>query len=158
MKGIDNMVKDAYKLKLTADSCANEYTQAKVKLQKHFDTLDDTDEVVVESDDGKIVAAKRSRVNIQYYPDKLRKKLPKKLFNEVTNRNYRVTDIEGLIELLKAAGIKQNDFKKYIDVDITIKQDELKQLFEVGDVALDDLKGCYEANVSKYIDIRKKGG
>jgi len=149
---IEEIIRKAFKAKQLSEKFDDELQVCKQLIQQHFDKLAANNATIVKVDD--IVASKRERVDIQYFPDKLRESLTKKAFNKVTNRTYIIKDIDGLIEILKEAEISPRDFKKYIEPQITVNKEAIKQLFETGDITKEDLDGCYSAKIVKYIDLR----
>lgn len=81
----------------------------------------------------------------------------KELKNKVIDKKYHVNNMEGLIELLKEHGVKPKEFKKFIDVEMSVNEKELNQLYSLGFISLDDIEGCYEADVKNpYLSIRVK--
>lgn len=153
---IKDLVIKAYKAKVESERQKVLYDGFRQQIQKHFDKqAADTTSIEVDN----IVASKRERIDINYLPEKLRQKLDKRLFKKVTNRTYFIKDIDGLVELLREAGIKPKQFKQLIDVAINVNKEELKKMYELGEITKADLDGCYTAKIIKYIDLRAgKGG
>ena len=147
---IKELLNETSKNKRLADKYTNLYNQNRVELQKYFDN---TTSNQIGNDD--IVVTKRERINIIYNIYKLREKLDKNIFKKVTNRRYYVKDLDGLVELMKQAGIKPKDFKKYVDADISVDKSQIKKLYEAGEISISDLEGCFHATITKYIDVRE---
>jgi predicted transcriptional regulator len=64
-----------------------------------------------------------------------------------------------LSKMLKAAGVDAKEFKKYIGVETSVNSSALQQLYSVGDITKQQLKGCYTAKIVKSIRIsERKGG
>jgi len=148
---IKGLVKKAFRAKQMSAEFSLEYDNLRKKIQQHFDT--NAAENIIAVDD--IRVSKRSKIYIDYFVGKLREKLHKTVFSKVTSRTYYIKDINGLIELMKQAGIKPSQFKKLIDVKIEVNGNMIKQLYEVGDITKEDLDGCYEVKVTNYIDMRQ---
>lgn len=106
-----------------------------------------------------LVAMKRERANIEYNIAKLKERLPSHILQKALIKNYIITDIDRLKAMLKACGASAKEFKECIRVEEKANKKQLSQLYSMGDITLEDLQGCYEAEVIKYITIeeREKG-
>ena len=94
---------------------------------------------------------------ISWDVEKLEKKLDKELLNEILDKQYVVNNMEGLIKYLKSCGVNPKQFKKYITIEKKVNQKKFNELSELGDVSLDDVKGCYELNeCNGYVKINIK--
>lgn len=129
----------------------------KKKIQSYFDE-NGLKVLEVHTTNKKLIAKKHERATIKYDVEKLRGRLDKDVFNEVTKRTYTISDIDGLIKLIRSAGISASEFKSYINVDVKADTQRLKELYEVKEVTLKDLKGCYTATISKNIKISEEIG
>lgn len=134
----------------------------KKKIQEYFDN-NNLKHLVVETstdatNDVKVVCKKYERANIKYDIEKLKKKLDDELFIEVTNRSYIIKDINTMISLVKDAGIKAKEFKELIEPKITVNSQAIKNLYDVGELTMKDLKGAYTATISKSIKISEETG
>ena len=92
--------------------------------------------------------------------DKLKVRLPKKLQKKVLNKRYEISDFEGLKEYLKSCGVDPKIFKGFIRVVETVDYDSMNQLYDLGEVDLKRLEGCYDVKESKesilLYDLKKK--
>lgn len=161
MANVKQLIRDVYRLGEQIAGLQSILQASKAKIQDYFDKHD-IKELEVEPDEmnggPSLIAKKSERVTIEYLVDKLKESLSKDIFNEVVLKDYRITDINGLIALLKKAGIKPDEFKQYIDVTTTPNNEALKQLYAVGDITKEDLKGCYNAKIVKSISIKERKG
>lgn len=161
MANVKQLIRDVYRLEEQIAGLKSILQASKAKIQDYFDKHD-IKELEVEpenmADGTTLVAKKTERVIIDYFVDKLKESLDKEVFNEVVHKNYHITDINGLIALLKKTGIKPDEFKQFIDVTTTVNKDALKQLYAVGDITKEDLKGCYSAKIVKSISIKPRKG
>lgn len=133
----------------------------KKQIQKFFDENDiKSMEVPIgeESSSIKLVCKKSERATIKYDVEQLKKKLDSDLFLEVTTRTYTIKDINKMINLVKSAGVKSRDFKELIDVKVTANNQEIKRLYDVGEITMKQLKGAYTATISKSIKITEETG
>lgn len=94
---------------------------------------------------------------ITWDADKLEKKIGKDLAEQVIEKEYLVNNMEGLIKLLKENGVNPKEFKKFITVNKKVNQNKFNELSELGDVTLDNVKGCYELKeCNGYVKINIK--
>lgn len=134
-------------------------------LRRYFDNNPEITEISVAmenyevSGDLRMLSAKiAERVSISYDPDMIMKKLDKEICVELISKSYSISDISGLISLMKKYGVKPDEFKKYLIISKSVNVDRLKNLFAIGDVTLKDLAGCYVANISKSVSVKVKAG
>lgn len=94
---------------------------------------------------------------IKFNIEAIEKKLDKELVSELIDKTYTINDMEGLIKYLKECGVNPKKFKSFISVDKKVNQKRLEQLGELGDININDLKGCYTVVENKgYIKITEK--
>lgn len=159
MASIKAIVKSSYMLQGEIKNLMTTLNNNKVQIQKFFDEkkIKSIEAEARENLEDIIAVAKvQEKCYIDYNVDAMKEKFDKDLFNQVVNKEYYIEDIDGLIELLREAGVKPKDFKKLIRTVITPNKEALKQAFAVGDLTKDDLEGCYSANITKSIQIVKK--
>lgn len=90
--------------------------------------------------------------------EKLEQKLDKEILNEIEEKTYTINNMEGLIKYLKSCGVNPKKFKSFVNVEKKIDQKKFNELSEMGDISLDDVKGCYELKESEgYVKINIKG-
>lgn len=87
---------------------------------------------------------------------KLKENLDKEICSRIIEKEYRIVDMPGLAEYLKSCGVKYKVFKRYIEVDEKVNNEEIDHLSEVGDIVESDIKDCYTVEVSDaYIRIKE---
>lgn len=86
---------------------------------------------------------------IIYDAEKIEEKFDKEFCNDVINKTYIVNDINGLIKLLKSSGVDPKQFKKFLYVEKTVNKEKLESLFDLGELSLEQLNGCYDTKKSK---------
>ena len=101
------------------------------------------------SDEKRMEVKKISQKRIIWNPDKMEERMDKELFNEVVEKTYTITDMEGLIHYLKSCGVNPKKFKSFISVEKKVKTDIIKQMDELGEITMEDVKGCYEVRESE---------
>lgn len=150
---IENVIVETYKVKKNIDALNKQYNKYKNKIQKYFDENTNLEDSINAKG---IIASKRQRVNITYDIVKLKKKLSKEIFNKIVDKTFIISDINGLVKLLKSKGIKYKEFMEFVNVNTVVNNIAINQAFEVGEITKDDLKGCFDAKITKYVDIRKE--
>ena len=56
---------------------------------------------------------------------------------------------------LKECGVDPKVFKTFITVQKEVNKKSLEQMYELGEVTLEDIKGCYDVEtINSYIDIK----
>lgn len=86
--------------------------------------------------------------------EKLESKLDKELLNEILIKEYKVSDYDGLVSLLKKYKVNPKEFKKFISVTKNVDIKKLDELSELGEISYDDIKGCYEiTSGTSYVKI-----
>ncbi len=98
------------------------------------------------------------RCTIKYDVNKLKKQLDDELFVEATSREYKIKDINAMIGLMKEAGVKAKDFKALIDVEVKPNNQNIKMLYDAGEISMRQLKGTYKATITKTIKIEEQSG
>lgn len=134
-----------------------QYNESRSKLQGLFDKLQLKSFSTEPTEDGKRYKVTLvERVNITFFADRLKRKLSKELYDEITEKKYEVTNINRLIKLAKEYGISKEEIKECITVKEEVSKDKMKQMSSLGDIKLDQIVGCYNASISKHIQIREE--
>lgn len=156
---IEDMIKEVNSLEKQISILTNRHNTYRKMIQEYFDEheLKTMAVTVNEINNECLIATKVERVYIDYFVDKLKENLDPEIFNEVVFKKYEVTDMPGLIELLRTSGVNPKDFKKFLNIVITPNKESIKRLYSTGDITKSDLKGCYEAKIVKSIQIKQKG-
>ena len=106
----------------------------------------------------KVVCKKSERATIKYDVEKLKQKFDDELFLEMTKRCYTIPDINAMIALMKESGVRAKDFKSLIDIKVTADGQAIKRLYDAGEITMKDLKGTFQATISKSIKIAEETG
>lgn len=156
MSNIKQLIRDYYRLEEQIAAFNALLARSKEKIQAYFDNKN-IDCIEVEPDErtSGLIAKKVERTYITYDADKLKEKLNKEVFNEIAIKTHTIINMEGLIQLLKNAGITPSEFKKYISTTYSVDKEKIKQLYSVGEITLKDLEGCYSSKIVKSIQIRE---
>lgn len=86
--------------------------------------------------------------------DKLEERLEKELSSQIIRKHYTITDMEGLIAYLRSCGVSAKKFKSFVEVEKVVDASMIDQLSEVGDLDLEDVKGCFTVQEkSSYLRI-----
>lgn len=88
---------------------------------------------------------------------KLKKRLDKKILEKIIDKTYTINDFEGLVKYLKSCGVDPKIFKRYIDVEEKVINDQVDLLSDIGDINLEDVSGCYSVKTNVgYIRVTEK--
>lgn len=85
---------------------------------------------------------------IIFNPDVVEQIVDKKIFNQVCNKKYEITDYDGLAKYIKGLGGNPAIFKSFISCEKTIDNKKINQLSELGELSVDDLEGSYTVKPS----------
>ena len=154
-----------YELNNSHKQSENEYKKEKEKLQRDISNF-----LFIEGIDGcefratigdfakepTLISAKKiRRKKINYIVDKLEKALGKVKSKKIINKTYLINDFNGLVTYLKECGVDPKVFKTFITVQKEVNKKSLEQMYELGEVTLEDIKGCYDVEtINSYIDIK----
>lgn len=120
-------------------------------MAKYFEKSGNTS---ISSDECTVYVAERTKID--YDIEAILHTLPKSKTDLFISRTYTVKDWDRFVDLCKRYGIPASIIKPYISVEKQIEQDKLKQLYEKGIITIGNLKGCYNATVSRSINLRMK--
>lgn len=152
-----NLILETAELEHQAGMLLLKIDENKKKIQGYFDENNIKKlEIPVEetnSKEVKVICRKSERCTIKYDAEKLRDRVDKEIYNEVTKKEYKINDIEELIKMLKSAGIKASEFKKLLTTKISVDGQAVKRLYEAGEIDMKQLEGAYTATISKSIKI-----
>lgn len=91
---------------------------------------------------------------ITWDADKLEQKLDEELLLQIVHKRYTITDMTGLIAYLRSCGVSAKKFKSFIEVEKIVDAKAIEQLDAVGDLSLEDIKGCFTVHEkSSYLRI-----
>lgn len=100
----------------------------------------------------------QTKTTIDYDIPALKKKLDKELYDQIVDKKYVISDIEGLKKFINQQDTPFSfiDLKPFISVEKSVNKEQLSNLYEKGELSLDDLDGCYSAKVTKTVAQRIK--
>lgn len=105
-------------------------------------------------DNKNLKVAKITPKVVTWDADKLEFRLPKEVSSQIIDKTYTIEDMNGLIKYLKSCGVNPQEFKKYIHVAKKVNVSQLEQLEELGELSVEDVKGCYHVQEkSSYLKL-----
>lgn len=111
------------------------------------------------NEDTLISVTKVEKTTIEWFADKLEKRVPKAIARKFVRKQYSIANWSGMVEYLKSLGAKPADFKKYIHVDKTVDEKVIDHLSDIGELTARDVAGCYLVKSQKpYFTIKVKQG
>lgn len=96
----------------------------------------------------------QERVKIEYNKEELKNKLDKELYNEIIQKEYSIEDFDEFKKILKDNNISLKKFKGIIRKEEKIDEQKISNLFEEGELTLDDISGCYNVTGKKSVIIK----
>lgn len=100
--------------------------------------------------------SRQRRHTLTWFADRLKASLSKSVFSQVVGKTYKISDFDGLVGYLKKCGVDPKIFKKYIEVEYSVKQDELNRLYEIGELQKKDIEGCFELKYGEPFIVLKE--
>lgn len=97
----------------------------------------------------------QERISVEYDKEKLKEKLDKKSYNEIVDKEYRITDFDLFKSILRRNNIDLKEFKKCMKKKEEVNETKVNKLFESGEITLEDISGCYTAKGKKSVVIKK---
>ena len=87
---------------------------------------------------------------------KLKEKLSKDLFKQVTDKTYYIDDMEGLVRYLKKCGVNPKKFKMYVSSEVLVNEQKLDEAFQNDEIDMKQLEGCYSLKLGEpYMRMTK---
>lgn len=156
-KELNEALREALLWKERSDKATKKYNEIRQSIALYMES-NNMQEVVDEAFEGGSIKAKLvERVtSLKYDTEAMKERFDKEVYNEVVDKTYTIVDIDSLIKLLKKAGVKPSEFKTLIHVDETANKQRIQQLFSVGDITNEQLKGTFTATISKSIQITQE--
>lgn len=98
---------------------------------------------------GQLVVKKVEKTSIEWDAEKLEKKVEKSVAKQVIKKQYRISDMQGLIQYLKTCGVDPTVFKKFVIVDKTVDEKAVDRLGDTGHLTVRQIAGCYVVKAQK---------
>lgn len=160
-KKVFSEILDLYRLEQKFKFAKQEYDNQKKKLSlgiRNYMFSKDYSQLDFKSREfGKVHVSNIIRKSIVWDVEKLKKTLDKDLTDQFIEKKYIVNNMQGLIKLLKEAGVKPKEFKKFITVEEKVNQQKMNELSEIGEIDKEDIGGCYELKEAEgYLKINVK--
>ena len=106
---------------------------------------------------GMLIVKKVETASIEWDAEKLEKRVDKSIAKKVIKKEYRVSDMQGLISYLKSCGVDPKIFKRHIIVDKTVDEKAVDRLGDTGQLTVKQISGCYTVKSKKpYFTITVK--
>lgn len=79
---------------------------------------------------------------------KLKKKLSKDIIDKVIDKTYTINDFYGLVKYLKSCNVDPKIFKRFVDVEEKVINEQMDLLSDIGDIKKEDVAGCYSVKTN----------
>lgn len=100
-------------------------------------------------------AIKETKVNIEFFPDKLKATLDKEMYEKVIDKHVGIRNLEGLISMLKEYGVPPKRFKDYLEVKHEVSNEKIDHQIEMGNIDIENIAGCYKVDFDEEIRVKK---
>lgn len=98
---------------------------------------------------------KSTKLNIEFFPDQVRNKVSKEVYNKVVDKIVEIKDVDALIKTLKWYGVPPKEFKNHIKVSHKVDNEKIDNLIDLGQISIADIEGCYKVDFDEDIRVRK---
>lgn len=152
---VADAVKDFYQKKKAFDDMSKTFDKAKAEFYKTMEKAGvETFELEMPSDDEmqplKISVKRIQNKSVEFNGEKLAERLKRlNAASGAVSKKYSIIDYEGLVTYLKKCGVDPKVFKKFVAVQYVVDKDNIKQMYELGQLSLESLEGCYEVKLQK---------
>jgi hypothetical protein len=148
------------KIKNKYDEIKKSYETEKKSLEKKikdFLNTHGTKGVIVYDGDTAIDAKLVQSTKVIFDAEAIENKFDKEFCNEVIIKKYTINNYDGLVKYLKSCGVNSKIFKEYISVEKTVDTPTLNNMFDLGELSLDNMQGCYTVTTNEgHIKINSK--
>ena len=154
---VKQVVEDIGALKIRITELEHMLSEKKKLIGTYFDKSGKTS-----LSSGNTTVYVQTKTTIDYDIPAMKKKLDKELFNQIVDKKYVISDIKGFRKIIEEildrsdAPYEFSDLKPFISVESSVNKEQLSRLYEVGELSLTDLDGCYNAKVTKTVAQRIK--
>ena len=87
-------------------------------------------------------------VSINFDADKIEKKVDKQLASKFIQKEIIIDDWNGFVKYMKELGASLEEIKKYVSAKKTVDKKALENAEKLGQISMEDLKGCYTVKKS----------
>lgn len=94
---------------------------------------------------------KSNRTTVNYNIPKIKQIFDKGIVKRILTKRYEISDMEGLIKYLKSCGVNPKEFKRYIDVQESVNEQELEQMYSMGEIDKKQFRSCCDVDVGKTV-------
>lgn len=94
------------------------------------------------------------RMDLSFDLDKLKEKLSKEDFEEVSVRVVSIPDIDKFKKLMKKYDVPFKELKPVLNVTESVSNFRINEMYKTGDLQLKEIEGAYSVKFSEYITIR----
>lgn len=143
------IVDEMYSLKMQKAVIEDEYEKRRAIIAKAFDSLSVGQTIA--SDEH--IASCRKTLKIEYDLEKLEKRLSKEVLEQIIDKKIIIADLTGLITTMKMAGLAPGELKTRIKIEKEVNKESIKALFDMEQLDIKELEGCYYAQIQKTIII-----
>lgn len=153
MAEINDIIEQTYYFEQRAYELNNKIQANKSKISKYMGSAKKLDIQV--DNDLKFSVRKNVIPKIEFYPEALKKKLPRDTYKQISQKKSYLINTKNLVKMLKKYGVPYDEFKKFLQTEEIIDYEKIDYLIEIGEIRIEDLHGCYRAEFDETITVRK---
>lgn len=126
------------------------------KGENTFDlTLDEGEEYYTNHVKLKVTRVRKK--SIIWNLEKLKDALTGKQYKQCVEKEYKIADMQGLVEYLKECGVNPKKFKTFLEVEEELNETELNKMYELGEIKKSQIDGCYKVEMGEpYIRLTEQ--
>ena len=98
----------------------------------------------------------QEKTKVDYDIEEIEGKIDKDLCKKFIDKKVEILNQKALMSLLKTHGVNKREMGKCLFVVKKVNEDKLRKLFDSGEITIEDLDGCYEANTSLSVALKVK--
>lgn len=103
----------------------------------------------------KVICKQVTPVSINFDADKIEKKVDKQLASKFIQKEIIIDDWNGFVKYMKELGASLEEIKKYVSAKKTVDKKALENAEKLGQISIEDLKGCYTVKKSaSYLNTK----
>lgn len=160
-ENVASMVSEYAEKKSKFDKIKDKFTDIKSKFEEFmleyfllFPPKSDNT-INVETNNKQYSITKVEKQTISWNANMLKKVLPNKYLDKIIKKHYTIINIDGMIKLMKKYNVPITDFNKYISIEESVDEHKLDNLYELGEISMKDVDGCYIVRMQKPYFIIK---
>lgn len=156
LKVAKQCIVNAYKIQKQIDELEVELNNNRTAVQAYFDNCKDARQqkkIEVDGKKKKLFATFIESVRMDFIVQKMQEQIPRDVFDKCVMKKFRIINISDFVKLQKKYGVPLDEFKKYVNIEYTVRAEVVRDLFQKGEITAKELKDTFTAKVTKSVRI-----